>query len=115
MDQVVLVVDNKSIGQLIRLGIELEEYAIQAIFSTSTELLQAYLRKGLTADQKLVMLQPLVRKGLLDLKESEVFRLEDYSIGMKGKEALMAIGVGIQVVDMGDGVVSDFDWFIGKY
>lgn len=111
MDQVILVIDENSLDQLVKMDVRLEEYAILAIYSASKELLQAYL-KG-TADQRLVMLQPLVRKELLDLKESDSFSLEDYSIAKKGVEVLTAIGTGAQVVTVGE--QGDFDKFIQSY
>jgi len=110
MEQVILVIDQSAVSQLVTKGVRIEEYAILAIMSASRGLLESYMRR--TADQKVVMLQPLVRKQLLDLKESDVFRLEDYSISEKGAEILALIGTGAHIVTVEK---EGLDEFVQKY
>jgi len=111
MEQVILVFDKGVLDQLVTKGIKVEEYAILALFSASRELLLTYLRGN--ADQKIVMLQPLVRKQLLDLREADNFSLDDYSISDVGAKILSLIGTGAQLVV--ENRVDDVSVLVQKY
>lgn len=78
-----IVIDEKLMDYCNKHDLRLEEYCTLLALRIGVGLLAAYLR-GKSNDQIKVILQPMVRKNLLDLK-AEDFKLENYELTEYGR------------------------------
>lgn len=122
MDSFVLVLDDSLMNYLVRKGLSIEDISLLCLLGRQrVDLLESYLRKGTTNEQRWAMLQSLVRKRLLELKTSDTFKLEDYEITEVGRTVLTDVGPATSALEVVTGIsipTSDrtvLDTFVDKY
>lgn len=124
MDQVILVLDVSLVEYLSRKAVKIEEFCLLLLLSRGrNDLLEAYLRRNLTVQQKEAAFQSLVRKLLVVQKESNSFSVEDYEITELGRSILIDTGSATSVIELVTGVPlnipttdrTEFDVFIDQY
>lgn len=124
MDQVILVLDVSLIEYLTRKAVRIEEFCLLLLLSKGrNDLLEAYLRRNITAEQRSAVFQSLVRKLLVVQKESNSFSVEDYEITEAGRLILADTGSATNVIELVTGLPlniptadrTEFDTFVDQY
>lgn len=120
MNHVVLVLDASLMEFMLQKDLRIEEFCLLVLLARGEKgLLETYCRKGYTVDQKRVILQSLIRKQLVYLKdESEVFKIEDYILTEEGKEVMEQAGSKAEVLEIVTGDIkpqTDMDQLVSQY
>lgn len=121
--QVVLVINKGLMEYFARKGLKLEEFSLLLLLSRQrVDLLESYLRRNLTAEQKAATFQALVRKQLVVTKDNNSFRLEDYEITEEGRAILTDTEASTNMVEIVATSLNiptedrtEFDVFVEKY
>lgn len=121
--QVVFVLNVGLMEYFARKGLKLEEFGLLLLLSKQrNDLLECYLRRSITVEQKAAMFQALVRKQLVVVKDNNSFRLEDYEITEIGRAILTDTEASTNVVEVVGDILNiptedrtEFDVFVEKY
>lgn len=120
MNHVVLAIDAGLLEFLLQKDLDINEFCILLLLSRGEkDLLETYCRRGYTVNQKRVLLQSLIRKQMVSLRdESDTFKVMDYELTEIGKEVLEQSGPKVDVLEVVTGDVqptSSLDQLVQDY